>query len=96
MVDVKQGSELGGLAFNVFFEQGMCGPNLNLENVDIGIYKIGEKIQIDFYDMHCSINEENTYYKKINSLLKKIEKKSDESKTPYPIFSGFPHEQDIG
>jgi len=59
---VKQNSELGGLGLSALFNKGFAGPNYSLDDLDLTIIKVGESIEVSFYDMSCFINPQDKNY----------------------------------
>jgi len=80
MVSVKQKSKLGSLAISALAEKGFTGPPCDLSDLEVDVNRLGNSIHVYFYDMGCLINEKNSLYQEMNSLLGDYNQKQGKGK----------------
>jgi len=66
---IKRDSELGRLGLSTLFNKGFAGPNYSLDDLDLTIDLVGETININFYDMSCSLNSGDKNYNEFRNYF---------------------------
>ncbi len=67
---VSQDSELGNLGLLSLLDKGFCGPPYDLSGCSVSFYRIGEGIDVSFYDMSCGVYPGDKYYDEIIEYFK--------------------------
>lgn len=71
---VSQRSDLGSLGLWALMDAGFCGPNHDLGDLSVSIYKGSKNYSIHFYYRDCDVGKDHKLYNKIDEAYHNLER----------------------
>lgn len=69
MIEAKPNRELRSEILSAMFHRGFVGPNCSLDDVSAYVTKNSNTLNLSFWDMSCTINENDKGYWEILNYL---------------------------
>lgn len=62
---VGQDTRLGTLGLYALLDAGFCGPPYDLSDLSVRLYLVGDNVNVNFYDMTCTVEASSKYYEEM-------------------------------
>lgn len=69
MIEAKPNTRLRSEILSAFYHKGYAGPNYDLDDISAYVTKYENSLSLSFWDMSCTINENDKGYKEILNAI---------------------------